>query len=140
MKKLASIFLIVTVLVSTIGVSVNTHICKKEGVVKSYYVDFDECSCEAEVTHKCCHKPKEEKKTRKGCCQDESAFFQLNFDYTTQVEDVSLNPDLLFTAVLIYNVFTPLLVEGNSTKVEYNHYSSPIPDRDIPVLIQSFLI
>jgi len=138
MKKIVAIFLILTVLISSIGISVNTHICKKKGVIKSYYVDSGECTCETEVTHKCCHKPVKQEK--KGCCQDETEFFQLDFDYTTQIEDVSLNPDLLFASALIYAIFNPVLLVENTNITEYSHYSPPIPDRDIPVLIQSFLI
>ena len=142
MKKVAAIFLMLTVLISSIGVSVNTHICKKEGVIKSYFVDFGECVCELEETpsHKCCHVQPTEKTEQKGCCQDETAFFQLDFDYVTQIENISLNSDLLFTSAFIYKVFTPLNIKENTNIIEYNHYSPPIPDRDIPVFIQSFLI
>ena len=142
MKRLVSIFLMLTVLISSIGVSVNTHICKKEGVIKSYFVDFGECVCELEIeetsSNNCCHP--EEKTEKNGCCQDETAFFQLDFDYVTQIENVSLNPDLLFTSALIYTVFPPLNIEESSCVIEFNHYSSPSPDRDIPIEIQSFLI
>ena len=144
MKRLVSIFLMLTVLMASIGVSVNTHICKKEGVIKSYFVDFGECVCEVEIeetsSDKCCHPKLEEKTEKNGCCQDETAFFQLNFDYVTQIENVSLNPDLLFTSALIYTVFTPLNMEESSCVIEFDHYSSPSPDRDIPIEIQSFLI
>ena len=144
MKRLVSIFLMLTVLISSIGVSVNTHICKKEGVIKSYFVDFGECVCEVEIeeasAHKCCNKQTVEKTEQKGCCQDETAFFQLDFDYVTQIENLTLNPDLLFTSVLIYTIFTPLNIEENTNIVEFNHYLPPIPNRDIPILIQSFLI
>lgn len=144
MKIVISIFLLFTVLISSIGVSVNTHICKKEGVIKSYFVDGGECVCDLGIeeasTHKCCHKNIIEKTEKKGCCQDETEFFQMDFDYTTQIEDVSLNPDLLFITALIYNVFTPLNTEESTNIAEYNNYSPPIPDRDIPVEIQSFLI
>lgn len=144
MKKMTAIFLMLTVLIASIGVSVNTHICKKEGVIKSYFVDFGECVCEVEIeeapAHKCCHKQTVEKTEQKGCCQEETAFFQLNFDYVTQIENVSLNPDLLFTSALIYTIFTPLNIEENTNIVEFNHYLPPIPNRDIPILIQSFLI
>lgn len=142
MKKTAAIFLMLTVLISSIGVSVNTHICKKEGVIKSYFVDFGECVCELEIeetsSDNCCHP--EEKTEKNGCCQDETAFFQLDFDYVTQIENVSLNPDLLFTSALIYTVFTPLNIEESSCVIAFNHYSSPSPDRDIPIEKQSLLI
>ncbi len=144
MKKMTAIFLMLTVLIASIGVSVNTHICKKEGVIKSYFVDFGECVCEVEIeeapSHKCCHPQPTEKTEQKGCCQDETAFFQLDFDYVTQIENLTLNPDLLFTSALIYKVFAPLNIEENANIIEYNHYSPPIPYRDIPILIQSFLI
>ena len=144
MKRLASIFLTLTVLIASIGVSVNTHTCKKEGVIKSYFVDFGECVCEVEIeetpAHKCCIEQKVEETEQKGCCQDETAFFQLDFDYVTQIENVSLNPDLLFTSALIYKVFAPLNIEEDLNIVEYNYYSPPIPDRNIPLEIQSFLI
>ena len=144
MKRLVSIFLMLTVLISSIGVSVTTHICKKEGVIKSYFVDFGKCVCEIEIAenpaHKCCHNKLLEKTEQKGCCKDETAFFQLNFDYVTQIENVSLNPDLLFTSALVCTVLIPIHIEENTGVIEFNHYSSPVPDRDIPLEIQSFLI
>ena len=143
MKRMAAIFLMLTVLIASIGVSVNTHICKKEGVIKSFFVKYGGCVCEADregPSASCCHQITIEKQEKKGCCQDETEFFQLDFDYVTQIENVSLNPDLLFTSALIYNVFNPYNIEGNANIVEFNDYSPPIPDRDIPVLVQSFLI
>jgi len=144
MKRLVLIFLMLTVLIASIGVSVNTHICKKEGVIKSYFVDFGECVCEVEKedtsSDKCCHPKLEEKTEKNGCCQDETAFFQLDFDYVTQIENLTLNPDLLFTSALIYSIFTPLNIEENTNIVEFNHYLPPIPNRDIPLELQSFLI
>jgi len=146
MRIFASIFLIFTLLVSSIGVSVNKHICEKEGTIVSYFVDIEDCVCDIEVDHACCHKEKteschKEPKTKKGCCQEESEFFQLDLDYTTQIEDVSLNPDLLFSLVFAYNILNPSLEVENNKEIEnFNHYSPPIPSRDIPVLVQSFLI
>jgi len=144
MKSLVAILLVLTVLISSIGVAVNTHMCKKEGVITSYYIDSGECVCEESIekepVHKCCHKITQEDTPKKGCCQDESEFFKLDFDYTTQIEDVSINPDLIFTAALIYTTVSPTLIEENTKVFEYKYYSPPIPNRDIPVFIQSFLI
>ena len=144
MKKMTAIFLMLTVLIASIGVSVNTHICKKEGVIKSYFVDFGECVCEVEIeetpAHQCCYKEPVEKTEQKGCCKDETAFFQLEFDYITQIEKISLNPDLWFTSALIYNVFFSFNTKEYRCIIKFNHYLPPIPDRDIPLEIQSFLI
>ena len=79
MKRLVSIFLMLTVLIASIGVSVNTHICKKEGVIKSYFVDFGECVCEVEKedtsSDKCCHPKLEEKTEKKAVARMKRRFF-----------------------------------------------------------------
>ena len=78
MKRMAAIFLMLTVLIASIGVSVNTHICKKEGVIKSFFVKYGECVCDTDrevPSASCCHQITIEKPEKKAVVKMKQNFF-----------------------------------------------------------------
>ena len=73
-----------------------------------------------------------------GCCSTEKSFYQLDDDFSVPpVQSLRLTQATLL-AVVAYNLSFDYLLEEGET--EYLNYKPPIPDKDIPVLIQSFLI
>lgn len=73
------------------------------------------------------------------CCKDVSEKLKVE-EVTTTVFDFDANPDLyelaLFNFILLNDIDLTLQQEEPSLL----NYDPPLPDRDIPVLIQSFLI
>lgn len=73
-----------------------------------------------------------------SCCHSERQFFQLDDDFSvTPVQSLNISAAAILS-VVAYNLNFDHLVEVGIT--EYLNYKPPIPDKDIPVLIQSFLI
>jgi hypothetical protein len=73
-----------------------------------------------------------------GCCDTEKSYFQIDYDFagpaihTLSIEEAS--PMI----VMVYHLSLDL--KENSRLVALLNYKPPIPDRDIPVLIQTFII
>ena len=71
------------------------------------------------------------------CCQTNSDFVQLDEDYTVLTFDVNLDDELI---VEIANNYIDLLIESNYTPTYCFDRKPPLIERDIPILVQSFLI
>lgn len=119
-----SIFLATLVLVATSGVGITKHICGNRVASVSMTGDAG-CTCGA-------------MEDAASCCHSERQFFQLDDDFSVApVQSLNLSAATIL-AVVAYNLSFDLLVEEGQT--EYLNYKPPIPDKDIPVLIRSFLI
>lgn len=75
--------------------------------------------------------------TKKGCCEDQTVVIEGHEDLT-QVSKIAV-PDFQMVAVL-YAVVSFIFSTTSVDHYSYNDYSSPLIERDIPVLVQSFLI
>ena len=74
---------------------------------------------------------------KKPCCENEYRSLDLEDEFQPQVINSSVNLEFVaaFFITLIGKVYA-----AESDKAEYLNYSPPLIERDIPVLIQSFLI
>jgi len=75
--------------------------------------------------------------TEKSCCEDQTVVMEGHEDLT-QVTKVAV-PDFQMIAVL-YAVVSFLFSATAVDHYTFNDYSPPLIERDIPVLVQSFLI
>ncbi len=124
MKSAFSIFLATLVLVATSGVGITKHICGNRVASVSMTGDAG-CTCGA-------------MEDAASCCHSERQFFQVDDDFSVApVQSLDFSAAAILS-VVAYNLSFDHLVEEGQTK--YLNYKPPIPDKDIPVLIQSFLI
>lgn len=73
----------------------------------------------------------------KGCCESDIKYLTLDQDYVPA--DLDQTFDLVsHISLIVYETLFEKCDEHQAT--QYLTYKPPIPDRDIPVLIQSFLI
>ncbi len=137
-------------MVSTIGVKVNIHVCKKEGKLVSYYLDNNQCKCHLKDKAKednckkesksCCHSAKTVKpKQQKGCCGDKTEFHQLTYSAPVQFENISLTPFLIHHPYLLQEINIDE-EESNTRDFKIISDKPPLPGRSILVKKQSFLI
>ena len=131
-----AVFLAFVVLVSTSGFTISSHICggKKVKTVMSITHSDVSCGMEEDSDSISCEKGSI---MTSNCCQNEFQLVQFDKDYTQQLNKVEFNQDL--TAVLFTVVFD-LFSSETSQEIFYSDYSPPPLVRNIPVLIQSFLI
>ncbi len=124
------------VLVCSSSFTVNMHFCG--GHVQSVSLIEDATPCPTEVQLPACHKKIAIKKS--GCCEDKHVAFE-GKDFNTQVQDFSMltwqSINWVATLPIIMEV-----IQMNESLAFSNHipYKPPIVERDIPVLVQSFLI
>ncbi len=73
------------------------------------------------------------------CCEDTSQELKVE-EITTVGFDFDATPDLFELAIVNHFLLKDISLILEQTKPTLQFYDPPLPDRDIPVLIQSFLI
>jgi len=135
LKKSTSILLAMLLLVSSSHLSFATHYCGGYAQKKAILLDPNDygCGMGGEVEQ---HKT-DECNIQNKCCDTESIFLDLNENFQRPVSKVEVENQ--FTLVQIIEILFTFSLPGNNN-ISYHLYKPPLPDRDIPVLIQSFLI
>lgn len=134
-KSIVSSMLALLVLVSSSSFMVNIHFCG--GHVQTVSLIEEAAQCPMEVLPPC-HKKMAVKNSR--CCEDKHIAFE-GKDFNAKVQDFSM----LTWQAISWVATLPVIMEViqvNEALAYSNHtpYKPPIVERDIPVLVQSFLI
>ena len=132
-KSISSILLALLVLVSSSSFMVSMHFCG--GHVQSFSLIKKAAPCSLEVQQAPCHKRMAIKKST--CCDDKDVAFE-GKNFSSKVHSLSTNTSASIAML-------PLIMEVVQINValiasNHNSYKPPIVGRDIPVLVQSFLI
>ncbi len=126
-------------LLSSTGYTMATHYCGGEAVesklmLVKHALDCGmagmEEACEEEMSHGHQLSPK-------PCCQNEYQTFQVDDTFKTQGIEVA--PNFVFVASFVQSFILPTLYTP-TTLPKYTDYTPPLPEQDIQVLFQSFLI
>ncbi len=81
----------------------------------------------------------EGEKEQVPCCSDVSE--QLKIEEITTINfDFDANPDLYELAIVNHFLLRDIEFTIEQEKPTFQNYNPPLPNRDIPVLVQSFLI
>ncbi len=128
MKKLFSIISIVIILAATSGVTISKHYCGNSLTETTYFSDAS-CSCSTMTEEE-----------ENNCCHNEEEIQQFRQDFLVSDFSFNLNNTLipLFDKIFLLSFNTSLYFEKKNFYI--NYYPPPPPNRDIPILIQSFLI
>lgn len=134
MKKVASILLTLLFLMSTSHLSFATHFCGGTAFKHGLVLDVNDfgCGMEDEITHE----ETDDCDIENNCCGNETLdlTIQDNFQNIDNQDFSSHYFVLTKVATIIFTVTTTKNV------VAYTDYTPPLPEKDIPVLFQSFLI
>lgn len=111
-KKIGHIIMILLLLISTAGVSINKHYSGGELFSMAFFVEAESC-CE----------------TPCGCCKETSEFVQVKADYITSVFDSqdATQLDLLFT-ILPFLINFEVPVSLTNTFIAWDTSPHPLPD------------
>lgn len=129
------------VLVSSTGFSVGMHFCAGEIRDLSFYGEASECLMEQKrEALPPCHASVKETAPQGSCCEDHQLVVE-RLDIATNTKALALSKtlDLKFIAA-VKVVILRLFAAQEGVKPAYALYTSPPIARDIPVLVQSFLI
>lgn len=136
LKSIVSSLLALLVLVSSSSFMVNMHFCG--GHMQSVSLIEEAAPCPMEVELPPCHKKVEIKKS--GCCEDKHVEFE-GKDFNAKVHDFSLlNWQTINWVSSLPVIMEVVQVNEALAFSNYTPYKPPLLERDIPVLIQTFLI
>ncbi|MEZ4954996.1 MAG: hypothetical protein R2825_15630 [Saprospiraceae bacterium] len=132
--RILHIILAISVLFSTTGILMGKHFCKQERQTEKVLAKTKSCCQSNNAT---CGS--ENNGCDKDCCSHEYEYFQSDQDKLVQNADLpSLNkPAFLSTLLLVFDIEIPSF--DNNT-LQFQSYRPPIVERDISVLLQTFLI
>ena len=138
-RKISALFLSLLVLFGSTSFTVNMHLCMEQ--IESIAFLQKAPVCDMKTKAPSCamedHQQEGDHEDTQGCCEDRTHLIE-GQDELKEVGPVSL-PNIPFVAVLnalIFYIFAPSSIENYSFK----EYSPPKIERDIPLLVQSFLI
>ena len=134
MKKIFSVILSLVILFSTMGFTVSTHMCGGKRVKSKLMIGNADVSCGMEKKETPCSK---QTTMKSNCCQNEYQTFSIEDDYTQQLVKTDLNFDFVISFISTWvNLFDSLTTQNDI----FRDHSPPPLIRNIPILIQSFLI
>ena len=141
--RFMALFLAALIFITSVGFTVDMHYCG--GQLKSFSFIGKAKSCHEKAMVQCPHHKKMMAQSKdntvdtKNCCNNKTLHFQADQDKQIQHYDFQLNQPLQhFVKSLVRVFFTNRVVEKETPA--FAHYKPPLISRDIPVLIQSFLL
>ncbi|GAB3532459.1 hypothetical protein GCM10027443_16360 [Pontibacter brevis] len=141
-RQIILLTLTLLVLVSSTGMAVGMHICGGELRDVTLFGAAADCPMEQKQQKELppCHSPLEKKADNKTCCEDHKVIVERT-DATSEHDTVTLNKalDIKFIAA-VQAVVLQLFAPEAAIQPTYARYASPPLARDIPVLVQSFLL
>jgi hypothetical protein len=134
MKTIFSLILSLVILITSMGFTVSSHVCGGKKVKSVVSLGTADVSCGMEKkANNCSTKPI----MKDNCCEDEFKLIQNDEDFTQQVTSVDFSPHFLIAFVISYVE----LFDNETTETDFFADHSPPPlIKDIPVLMQTFLI
>lgn len=137
-RQIILLALTLLVLVSSTGISVGMHICG--GKLRDLTFSGEPAACpmaQKQVKLPPCHSS--EQGDSNNCCEDHKLVVE-RLDVASDTKFISLNSLDLKFIVAVKAVILKLFAPEVALKPTYALYSSPPLARDIPVLVQSFLL
>jgi hypothetical protein len=134
-RPITSVFLASLVLIASIGVTVNLHLCAGRIQSIALFVKAQSCMDVQESCHGTGYHSK-----KNGCCEEESIVVNVK-DTTAEVKvATSITPSFNLIAVILPVLYSIIDTGSTVATPRYAHYKPPLIQRDITVFVQSFLI
>lgn len=123
-------------LMSSMGFTFTTHYCGGFYHSKSLSIGVEDLNCGMEIKADIpCEQT--DNVLNDNCCQNEFQEFKITEKFQPATHKIDV--DLQFVIAFI-DTYIQLISAEKEHYSKYLNYQPPLPDRDIPVLIQSFLI
>ncbi|ARS34536.1 HYC_CC_PP family protein [Pontibacter actiniarum] len=141
-RQILLLTLTLLVLVSSTGVAVGMHICGGEVRDVTFFGAKADCPMEQKQQKKLppCHAAKEQKADNNACCQDHQLQVkELGDAFSHKITTLTQYQQLQLFAV-VKAVVLQFYTSQEAEAPRYALYKSPPLARNIPVLVQSFLL
>jgi hypothetical protein len=129
-RRILSILLAGIVLISSIGVTVNQHICMGQVRSSALFVKAKSCGM-MEMTSLM---------KGKGCCDEKTILVKSKATNARTVSTISVAPSFHVIAIILPFLYNILEFNSPNASSHFAFYKPPLIDHDITVLVQVFLI
>jgi hypothetical protein len=141
-RQIILLTLTLLVLVSSTGMAVGMHLCGGELRDITFFGAEAECPMEQQQNNKkpACHKSPEDSESDNTCCQDNKVVVD-RVDVLSHASDITIHKlqDVKFLAIIKSFVINFFSINKQQNPA-YAFYESPPLARNIPLLVQSFLL
>lgn len=135
-KKIASIFLSLLILVSTMGITYSTHYCMGRAVDSELMIGIHQLNCGMMDMNASCETT-DTNTMVPGCCEND--FISINTDNDYQVVKTEILLDANFLFAFAYSFLFDHLKNGEPSIAHADHHPPPL-EQDYQSLYQSFLL
>lgn len=139
-KHILTIMLALLMIISSTGLTLAAHICKGELKELAFYKQEQSCCAKKAQPSHCAGQSAEQEEKHAGCCENVHFSAEVPETGIKSLRLENIQPDqfnLAFTAAYIVTLLQP---ENKAENTNYTDYPPPVTVRDIPVLVQSFLL
>jgi len=147
-NKILSLLMAFLVLVSSTGFSIDIHLC--QGKIKNFSLLGEAKSCHSQVEksickHKkssCCSSLSNQNKLgtcKQDCCSNKTINVESN-DNAKKIQTAEISPVQIKFITTFVQVFLLDKIDLKKANIPHLKYIPPLLSKDIPVLIQSFLL
>jgi hypothetical protein len=126
-KNIANVSMVVILMIATMGVTLNKHYCM--GQLRNVSLFQQVASCEEGMGMS----------GEMDCCEDVTQEFKVE-DFNKVKIDVKTDTNFNLLAVFTFVLIDYELVGIDTNDANYLSYIPPLIEKDIPILLQSFLI
>ncbi len=138
MKKFASIFLALIILISSTGITFSTHFCMGHAVISKLMIGKSDLSCGMnEMESACGGKENTSTLLAAGCCATEYLAIQVDDNYQNVSSTFSFEHQFLFAVT-----YTFLLSQasGENQVLAYSDHIPPPLEQDFQSMYQLYLL
>ncbi|MCJ8166762.1 hypothetical protein MKJ04_18085 [Pontibacter sp. E15-1] len=142
-RQIILLTLALLVLVSSTGMAVGVHLCGGELRDVTLFGASSDCPMRQvlQEPQPPCHTPKQAKPDNDGCCQDHKTVAERHDSATDTQSSIDLHKLQHIKLLAIVKAVVLQFYASESTLApRYTAYTSPPFARDIPLLVQSFLL
>jgi len=135
MQKTASILLAFVFLVSSSHLSFATHYCGGHIFSHEIVLNNEGLGCDMDETSS--QEKLNECESEHNCCDTEVIEFNIKDYFQASESSLTFKPPFVLAKVATLLFVLPVMEQSVAV---CQYYKPPLPDKDIPVLLQSFLI
>lgn len=139
-KHLFTLMLALLMIISSTGLTLAAHICKGELKEVAFFKQEQDCCAKKALPPHCADQSAEQEEMPADCCQDMHFSAEVPETSIKSLRLENIQPDqfcFTFTAAYLVALLQP---ETEAENTNYTDYPPPVTVRDIPVLVQSFLL
>jgi len=136
-RKLLTILLAILMLISNIGISINTHYCSGHQVAQSLSFGISDLDCGMNNMDQTCDHDPNKNTLSKSCCKNVHQLLQVEDSFVMHATASGINP---FFVIAFVQTIAQERILLPAKQQFFTNYHIPPPKKSAQVLFQTFLI